>query len=60
MIYDIKGDEMFVIDVFFVVIKYMKDCFLKEFNEKDYENVVEVDNIRWVLIVLVIWDDIVK
>lgn len=59
MLSDISGKKMFVMDVFFVVIKYMKEYFLYKLSEKgDIE--IKKEEIRWVLIVFVIWNDIVK
>lgn len=59
MLSDISGKKMFVMDVFFVVIKYMKEYFLYKLSEiEDIE--IKKEEIRWVLIVFVIWSDIVK
>lgn len=59
MLSDISGKKMFVMDVFFVVIKYMKEYFLYKLSEiGDIE--IKKEEIRWVLIVFVIWNDIVK
>lgn len=49
---------MLVVDVFFYVIKYFKDYLLKEYE--DWGMLIKDLDIYWVLIVLVIWDDLVK
>lgn len=59
MICDISGKELFVMYVFFKVIKYMYDYFLNKFKE-EYNGEELKEEINWVLIVLVIWDDSVK
>lgn len=61
MLSDISGKKMFVMDVFFVVIKYMKEYFLYKLYVSEIGYIeIKKEEICWVLIVFVIWSDIVK
>lgn len=51
---------MFVIDVFVKFIKYFKDYFIDVLLIRNYNMVYEKNDVIWVLIVLVIWDEFVK
>lgn len=58
-VFDIWGWELFVVMVFVYVIKYFKD-YLLYYVEWVGFGILKNDDICWVLIVLVIWDNRVK
>lgn len=58
-VFDIWGWELFVVMVFVYVIKYFKD-YLLYYVEWVGFGILKNDDICWVLIVLVIWDNGVK
>lgn len=55
---DVEGYMMYVKDVFGYCIKYMKNKFLEEFKKID--NLIWEENIMWVVIVFVIWNESVN
>ena len=56
---DIKGKEMLAIDVFSAAVKYLKDRVLQELKRKEIK-IQNKNNIKWVLTVPGIWDDLAK
>ena len=56
---DIKGKEMLAIDVFSAAVKYLKDHVLQELERKEIK-IQNKNNIKWVLTVPGIWDDLAK
>lgn len=61
---DYLGKLLIVIDVFFKFFYYIKEVVLKELESVKVDegegNLIVEENIYWIVIVLVIWDEYVK
>ena len=57
---DIKGKEMNAIEVFSLVILFLKDNLLKRLRRKNTVDTLDESMIHWVLTVPAIWNDKAK
>lgn len=60
IIHDIKGKQMLAIDVFGLVIGYLRNHLLGRLYKRDNKTVLQEDMIQWVLTVPAIWNDKAK
>ena len=51
-----NGKQMLGIDVFSAAVKFLKEHFLENINNRNAGNGITVDVVRWVLTVPAIWD----
>ena len=59
MIQAANGKQMKALDVFTASLKFLKDHFIKNINNRNANNIT-VDKVRWVLTVPAIWNDPAK
>lgn len=59
MIKAANGKQMKALDVFTASLKFLKDHFIKNINNRNANNIT-VDKVRWVLTVPAIWNDPAK
>ena len=57
MITSANGKQMKALDVFGESVKFLKEHFLKNINNRNAGNRITVDKVRWVLTVPAIWND---
>lgn len=60
IIKDLNGKEILVRFVFIYCIKFMKDDLMKMVERKKVDIEFKMENIRWVIMVFVIWEEFVK
>lgn len=57
---DYLGKLLVVLEVFFKFLNYMREKVMEMLEEDDIYVINNKDNIEWIVIVLVIWEEIVK
>ncbi|XP_076117720.1 heat shock 70 kDa protein 12A-like [Mytilus galloprovincialis] len=60
LIYDVTGKEMLAIDVFGLVIGYLRDHLLQRLRGRDNKTFFQENMIQWVVTVPAIWNDKAK